>query len=33
VGLDYSVAFELNLYYRAFHDIIEWAFANGYKRF
>ncbi len=33
VGFDYSVAFELNLYYRVFHDIIEWAIANGYKRF
>jgi predicted N-acyltransferase len=33
VGFDYAVAFELNLYYRVFHDIIEWAIANGYKRF
>jgi hypothetical protein len=33
VGFDYSVAFELNLYYRVFHDIIEWAIANGYTRF
>jgi len=33
VGFDYSVAFELNLYYRVFHDVIEWAIANGYKRF
>jgi hypothetical protein len=33
VGFDYSVAFELNLYYRVFRDIIEWAIANGYKRF
>jgi predicted N-acyltransferase len=33
VGFDYSVAFQLNLYYRVFHDIIEWAIANGYKRF
>jgi hypothetical protein len=33
VGFDYSVAFELNLYYRVFHDIIEWAIAGGYKRF
>jgi hypothetical protein len=33
VGFDYSVAFELNLYYRVFHDIIEWAIANGCKRF
>jgi hypothetical protein len=33
VGFDYSVAFDLNLYYRVFHDIIEWAIANGYKHF
>ena len=33
VGFDYSVAFELNLYYCVFHDVIEWAIANGYKNF
>jgi hypothetical protein len=33
VGFDYAVAFELNLYYRVFHDIISWAIANGYKQF
>ncbi|HYC18352.1 MAG TPA: GNAT family N-acetyltransferase [Pseudolabrys sp.] len=33
VGFDYTVAFELNLYYRVFHDVIAWAIANGYKRF
>jgi Acetyltransferase (GNAT) domain len=33
VGFDYSVAFKLNLYYRVFRDIIEWAVANGYKQF
>ncbi len=33
VGFDYSVAFDLNLYYRVFHDIIEWAIAHGYRRF
>jgi hypothetical protein len=33
VGFDYSVAFKLYLYYRVFHDIIEWAIANNYKRF
>ncbi|HEY6701525.1 MAG TPA: GNAT family N-acetyltransferase [Pseudolabrys sp.] len=33
VGFDYAVAFELNLYYRVFHDIIEWAIANLYKCF
>ena len=33
VGFDYSTAFKLNLYYRVFHDIIEWAISNGFKRF
>ncbi len=33
VGFDYAVAFDLNLYYRVFHDIISWAIANGYTRF
>ncbi len=33
VGFDYSVAFALHLYYRVFHDIIEWAIAEGYQRF
>jgi Peptidogalycan biosysnthesis/recognition len=33
VGFDYSKAFQLNLYYRVFHDIIGWAIAKGYKRF
>jgi len=33
VGFDYRVAFELNLYYRVFHDIVEWAIANNYRRF
>ncbi len=33
VGFDYAVAFELHLYYRVFHDIIEWAIANGYREF
>lgn len=33
VGFDYSVAFKLHLYYRVFHDIIEWALLNGYKCF
>ena len=33
VGFDYSVAFRLNLYYRVFHDIVEWAIANGYRQF
>jgi hypothetical protein len=33
VGFDYSVAFKLNLYYRVFHDIVEWAISNGYHQF
>jgi hypothetical protein len=33
VGFDYAVAFKLNLYYRVFHDVIDWALANGCKRF
>jgi predicted N-acyltransferase len=33
VGFDYNVAFQLNLYYRVFRDIIAWAKANGYTRF
>ena len=33
VGFDYSVAFKLHLYYRVFHDIVEWAIANGYGEF
>jgi predicted N-acyltransferase len=33
VGFDYRVAFKLHLYYRVFHDIIEWAIANGYREF
>jgi hypothetical protein len=33
VGFDYSVAFKLNLYYRVFHDIVEWAISNGCKQF
>jgi hypothetical protein len=31
VGFDYSVAFNLHLYYRVFHDIVEWTIANGYR--
>jgi predicted N-acyltransferase len=33
IGFDYSVAFPLHLYYRVFHDLIEWAMANGCRRF
>ena len=32
LGLDYSVALKLHLYYYAFRDIASWAIANGYKR-
>lgn len=32
LGLDYSVALNLHLYFRAFRDIASWAIANGYKR-
>jgi hypothetical protein len=32
-GQSWDLAFELNLYYRVFRDVIEWAIANGYKRF
>jgi hypothetical protein len=27
------VAFKLHLYYRVFHDIVEWSIANGYREF
>ena len=33
VGFDYDVAFDVNLYYVVFRDIIGWAIENGYKRF
>ena len=33
VGFDYSVAFKLHLYYRVFHDMVEWAISNGFKQF
>lgn len=29
IGLDYSVAYELNLYYVTFRDLLNWALANG----
>jgi hypothetical protein len=32
LGLDYAVALNLHLYFRAFRDIASWAMANGYKR-
>lgn len=33
LGLDYEVALDLHLYYRATRDVIDWAIANGYKTF
>jgi predicted N-acyltransferase len=33
VGFDYSVAFKFHLYYRVFHDMVEWAISNGFKQF
>ncbi len=33
IGLDYSVAYELNLYYVTFRDLINWALANGLRRY
>lgn len=32
LGLDYTVAHQLHLYYYAFRDIASWGIANGYKR-
>jgi len=33
IGLDYSVASELNLYYVTFRDLLNWAVANGLRRY
>ena len=33
IGLDYSVAYELNLYYLTFRDLLNWALANGLRRY
>jgi predicted N-acyltransferase len=33
IGLDYSVAHELNLYHVTFRDIISWALSNGFTRY
>jgi hypothetical protein len=33
IGLDYSVAHELNLYHVTFRDLIEWALAHGLKSY
>ncbi|HSU65784.1 MAG TPA: GNAT family N-acetyltransferase [Tepidisphaeraceae bacterium] len=31
VGLDYSVALDLHLYFMTLRDVLEWAMRNGYK--
>jgi hypothetical protein len=31
VGLDYSVALDLSLYFRTWRDVVEWAVHHGYK--
>jgi hypothetical protein len=31
IGLDYSVAFDLHLYFIAVRDVMEWAISNGYQ--
>jgi len=31
VGLDYSVALDLHLYFYTLRDILQWAMSNGYK--
>jgi len=33
IGLDYAVAYELNLYYVTFRDLLNWALANGLHRY
>lgn len=33
IGLDYSVAHDLHLYYLSFRDILEWAFRRGYRSY
>jgi predicted N-acyltransferase len=33
LGMDYSVAFRLHMYFQAFRDTMSWAMANGYKRY
>jgi hypothetical protein len=33
LGLDYSIAIKLHLYFYAFRDIMSWSIANGYKRY
>jgi hypothetical protein len=31
VGMDYSVALDLHLYFYTLRDLLQWAMANGYK--
>jgi predicted N-acyltransferase len=31
VGLDYSVALDLHLYFMTFRDVLDWAMQNGYR--
>ena len=33
VGMDYSVAFDLHLYFLTLRDIIDWAARNGFKQY
>jgi hypothetical protein len=33
IGLDYNVALDLHLYHYTFRDVMNWAIAQGYKRF
>jgi predicted N-acyltransferase len=33
LGLDYSVALDLHLYFHTFRDILSWSLANGLKRY
>ena len=33
IGLDYAVAYDLNLYYVTFRDLLNWALANGLRRY
>ena len=33
IGLDYTVAHELNLYYVTFRDLLSWALSHGLRRY
>jgi Acetyltransferase (GNAT) domain len=33
IGLDYTVAYHLNLYYVTFRDLLNWALSNGLRRY